>query len=65
MNDAVKEEYLKRAFNAIISNAELENIEPGIGKFTLERAFNAIISNAELENIEPGMGEFTLEVMLS
>ena len=56
MNDAVKEEYLKRAFNAITSNAELENIEPGIGKFTLERTFNATIRNTELEKSEHGKG---------
>ena len=32
VNDAVKEEYLKRVFKAILNNAELESIEPRIGK---------------------------------
>ena len=32
VNAAVKEEYLKRVFNAILVNVELENLEPGIGE---------------------------------
>jgi len=31
VNIAVKDEYLRRVYKAIASNAELESIEPGIG----------------------------------
>lgn len=31
VNEAVKEEYLQRVYKAILSNAELETIEHGIG----------------------------------
>ena len=36
VNDAMKEEYLKRVYSAILSNTELESIVPGIGKFSLK-----------------------------
>ncbi|KAK2155090.1 hypothetical protein LSH36_249g00040 [Paralvinella palmiformis] len=51
VNEAIKEEYLRRVFLSVQNSSELEDIQPSIGKLLVDQAVSALIMEKSLEKV--------------
>ncbi|XP_052759604.1 uncharacterized protein LOC128202638 [Mya arenaria] len=63
VNEAVREEYLRRVYKAILSNAEMEAVEQGIGQLLVDEAKAVILMKKATENIETKMHTHKQELL--
>ncbi|ESO83920.1 hypothetical protein LOTGIDRAFT_108137 [Lottia gigantea] len=55
MNESVMKEYLRRVYQAILNNAELDNLQPGIGELLIAQAQTVIALRKAVENLQSNM----------
>ncbi|XP_067672611.1 uncharacterized protein [Haliotis asinina] len=52
VNEAVMHEYLKRVFSAVITNAELDNLQSGIGELLVAQAKAVLAMRKAVQNLQ-------------
>ncbi|KAK6165166.1 hypothetical protein SNE40_023610 [Patella caerulea] len=55
INEAVMQEYLRRIYQAILSNAELDTLQPGIGELLVSQAQTVITLRKAVESLQHNM----------